>query len=989
MIFLKKFIANGFKSFASKIDVEFKNTMSGIVGPNGSGKSNIIDAIKWVMGEKSNKMLRGKVSEDVIFHGSKEHAASKFAEITLEFDNSNHALHIDSKDVIITRRLTRGTGVNEYFLNGEQCRLKDIQDIFLDTGLSKGSLGIISQGTVQWFVDAKPEERRTIFEDASGIGLYTKKRDDANKQLQHTQENLNRISDITNELHNSLIKLQKQADKAKIYVEKQKELKQLDITIMVKDLKYFTERLKVISKDVEDAKDKLQVFEPNTKELIQSLEFAKEKAAQADKNIEMLTNEFNEIIEKINKLEIRKSSIQSKMETDLSSDNLQKKIEAYKNLISSTTFTIEDAKANIQKLKESVDTYNEIVGSLTIRRNELNNQANEQSGKLIETRTKIKQLVEYLSSKNGMDLGPRTIIENKAALTGIHGLVKDFLMVDDEYQQAIATALGRATQNVVVDKNVDAQNGVEFLKQNRAGKATFLPLESIKPKSLRPEHLEVISNKEGFIGIANELIKFDKKYSPVFSYLLGNVIISEDMNSAFLLSKLTYQMYRVITLDGDIVAPGGSVTGGYNSKVATQNEMNPQKTLDILNKEYPKLNEQYLQTKKELEKCLADLNENSAKLSERKILLSRYEETSRVAENQLLKYQSDYEQLLKNNDMQVSSSDWNENTIEKELSKLSARKNKINEDLSVNRQSRSLFRSQIEDQEAKLNELRFQVDAARDMVAKHEGERVKCETVIENAKNKINQTYQMTIEFAMENYKDELPMSDQQARDAIMRLQAEITRLGPINMEALKELDANQERYDEMYKQQQELESAKSDIEAAIAELDKKAKEDFGRTIDKVNEMLPDVFKYLFGGGTCRVEYTDPENILTSGIDVTVAPFGKNVTRLSLLSGGEKSLVALSILFAILRIKSFPLIILDEAESALDPANVERFANIIRKASDKTQFIVITHRPGTMEKCDVLYGATMQTKGVTSVYHVELSEAQNNYSSDKPEQGAN
>ena len=318
MIFLKKFIANGFKSFASKIDVEFKNTMSGIVGPNGSGKSNIIDAIKWVMGEKSNKMLRGKVSEDVIFHGSKEHTASKFAEITLEFDNSNHALHIDSKDVIITRRLTRGTGVNEYFLNGEQCRLKDIQDIFLDTGLSKGSLGIISQGTVQWFVDAKPEERRTIFEDASGIGLYTKKRDDANKQLQHTQENLNRISDITNELHNSLIKLQKQADKAKIYVEKQKELKQLDITIMVKDLKYFTERLKVISKDVEDAKDKLQVFEPNTKELIQSLEFAKEKAAQADKNIEMLTNEFNEIIEKINKLEIRKSSIQSKMETDLS-----------------------------------------------------------------------------------------------------------------------------------------------------------------------------------------------------------------------------------------------------------------------------------------------------------------------------------------------------------------------------------------------------------------------------------------------------------------------------------------------------------------------------------------------------------------------------------------------------------------------------------------------------------------------------------------------
>ncbi len=983
MLFLKKIIANGFKSFATKVEIDFKHQMTGVVGPNGSGKSNIVDAIKWVLGEKSNKTLRGKTSEDVIFHGSVEHQPAKCAEITLVFDNSNHVLHHDENEITITRRLTRGEGNNEYFLNNEPCRLKDIQDIFLDTGLSKGSLGIISQGTVQWFVDAKPEDRRTIFEDAAGIGLYLKKRDEAVKSLEKTDENLNRINDITNELKNQLNKLRKQADKAKIYEEKMVQLKQLDLTMMVKDLKYFSEKLKTINKDAANAKDKLSVFEPNIKELNQSIQFSRQKEEQAEKNIEVLTKEFNELVENINKLEIKKSSLNSQLQADLTSDNLNKKIEALESLISSTKFTIEDAKKNTDKLSDSVNTYEEIIKDLTKKRDNLSSQANDQSNKLVEIRTKIKHLVDQINSQNSTSIGVRTILENKKALTGICGLVNDFIEIDDKYQIAMDVALGKSSSNIVVKKDVDAENAIDFLKQNRAGKATFLPLQSIRPKGLKSEHLDVLTNRQGYIGIASELVKYKEEYENIYRFLLGNVIIADNLNDAFNLSRLTYQLYRVITLDGELISPGGAVTGGYINKANFEQVANPQKILDELNKQYPQINDELINTKLELEKIIADLNDISSKQSERKILLSRYEESFHTNENQLIKYEADYNQLLKANNIESKIAHLDQNTIDEQLAKLVARRNKINEDLTINRNNKAIYKSQLIDQEAKINEIRFQLDAARDVVSKHEVEKVKCESILENAKTKINEDYKMTLEFAMENYNQELPISDYEARQTIDQLREDIARLGPINMEALNELNQNQGRYETLVKQQEELQKAHDDMSEVIRKLDTKAQKEFSNTIDKVNEMLPNVFKYLFGGGTCRVEYVDPEHVLTSGLDVTAAPFGKNVAHLSLLSGGEKSLVALSILFTILNIKNFPLVILDEAESALDPANVERFANIIQQNCENTQFIVITHRPGTMEKCDILYGATMQNKGVTSIYQVELEQAQNDFGSDE------
>lgn len=983
MIFLKKFVASGFKSFATKVELDFHHQMTGIVGPNGSGKSNIVDAIKWVLGEKSNKNLRGKISEDVIFHGSRGHDPAKAAEVTLVFDNSNRELHSDEKEVKITRRLVKGEGNNEYYLNDEPCRLKDIQDIFLDTGLSKGSLGIISQGTVQWFVDAKPEDRRTIFEDAAGIGLYLKNRDDAVKSLEKTDENLKRISDITNELKTQLNKLRKQADKAKIYEDKIDKLKTLDLTIMVKDLHYFNEKLKNVSRDLDDAKEKLSIFEPNIKELNQSIQFAREKEEIAEKNIEEFTKEFNDLVDKINKLEIRKSSLNSQLQTDLNSENIDKKLDALQNLISSTKFTIDDAKKNIEKLNDSTNAYQKIIDDLSQKRDTLSTKANQESNKVVEVRTKIKQLVEQINSQNSLSIGVRTILDNKKALTGICGLVNEFIKIEDQYQVAMDVALGKSANNIIVKKDVDAENAIEFLKQNRAGRATFLPLESIQPRSLKPEYIEALASQNGYIGIASDLIKYQKEYEGVYQHLLGNIIIAASLDDAFMLSKLTYQLYRVVTLDGELISPGGAVSGGYINKENFNQSLNPQKILDDLNKQYPSLNDALASTKHELEQVVGSLNEVVAKQSEHKILLSRYEETLRLSENSLIKYETDYNQLLKANNIESNKvKKINADTIDEELARLNSRKNKLNEELSVSRNNRTIYKSQLQDAEAKINEIRFQVDAARDVINKYEVEKVKCQSIIDNARNRINQEYKMTLEFAMSNYNQELPISDHEARQTIEQLRDDIARLGPINMEALNEINQNQGRYDDMVKQQDELQKAHNDINATIKELDKKAEKDFTNTINNVNKKLPEIFKYLFGGGTCKIEYTDPQNVLTSGLDVTVAPFGKNVTRLSLLSGGEKSLVALSILFTILKIKNFPLVVLDEAESALDPANVEKFANIIQENCDHTQFMVITHRPGTMERCDILFGATMQNKGVTNMYQVELEQAQNEYGSD-------
>jgi chromosome segregation protein len=499
-------------------------------------------------------------------------------------------------------------------------------------------------------VEAKPEDRRTIFEEAAGIGLYTKKKDESNAQLARTEENLKRILDITNELGNDVKKLAKQAEKAKIFAAKRKELMHLDLTITVKDLRYFQEKLTKITAELKNARNELEVFEPDTRAITESLKLAREKTEIADKNIEQLTQQLTDLIEKINKVELKKASIQNQLTNDISSDNITKRAEAYRQLLSSTKFELDDAKAKADKLQQEIAGYNEIVEKLTIRRDELMAQSNKHSVKLAETRVQMKNLREAIESRSYVDIGTRIVIENKQALSGIRGTVRDFLNVKSQYEKAILTALGKKMQNVIVETTDDAKIAVDFLKRNKSGKATFLPLDVIKPHHVKMEHIEVLKTQRGYIETANNLITYDTSYANIFNYLLGNIIIANDLNAATILSKYTYQLYRVISLDGDIVAPGGVITGGYN-KINPLLAANLEAKLGEIEQEFNTFDRELITYRIDLDKVTAELNENFLKQSEKRILLSRYEEAVKTNEGQYYKYQMDYDQLVQKNDL--------------------------------------------------------------------------------------------------------------------------------------------------------------------------------------------------------------------------------------------------------------------------------------------------------------------------------------------------
>ena len=976
MLFLKRFKAVGFKSFANPIDINFKDSMVGVVGPNGSGKSNIVDAIKWVLGEKSNKSLRGKVSSDVIFHGSKDKDGSDYAMVSLTFDNSKRSIHIDLDEVTVTRKLSRDSADNEYFLNNEPCRLRDIHEMFLDTGLARGSLGIISQGTVQWFVEAKPEERRKIFEDAAGIGLYAKRKEESENELAKATENLTRVTDYVNILNKDINRLSKQVEKAKIYAEKKQQLMELDLVILTKDIIFNKNKLTETRSKLSSLQNELAVNEPDLESIQKQIKFVKEKADQSDINLQNANDKFVIVLEKINQLETKKSVIQSQLETDLSSDNAEKKIQAYKQIIVSHEFDLSDAKQNLIRINDELSGYEQIKTDLIVKNDNIAKQTNTLLSKVNDLRYQLQYVDEKISNEYVNEIGVKTILENKVVLPGISGVLKDFVQVESKYEKAIEVALGKSANFVVVDNEENAKYAIEFLKRNKSGKATFVPLTMIKPKSIREEHGLVLKQLEGYIDVANRLITYDAKYDDLFSSFLGRTLIADDLNSAIIISKYTHSNYPVISLDGEIVASGGAITGGYN-KQKIGSLFNLQEKRKEVETELTDASQEYSQYKLEQTKVISSLEDINLKISEKKILVNKYSEKISNAENNLYRFNTELEQLQYNKDKHGDLESINSaNDVEKELAFLQTRKDKITEEINVAKHTKYANKEIYDDYLARLEETRELVDKIRINLTTCETDRVKCESLISGAKNRLAADYNMTIDYATEHYNKELSISENQARDIIYQLRADINRLGAINMEALEELESKQAEFDDLRTQQAQLLEAKQKIEQAIAELNNKAESNFRNTIDKVNEQLPYVFKYLFGGGNCTIQYTDPNNILSSGIDVIANPPGKKIVNLNLLSGGEKTLVALSVLFSILQIHSFPLIILDEAESALDPANVERFGNIIHDNSDKTQFLIITHRPGTMERCDALFGATMQFKGITSLYSVSLKQAQ-------------
>jgi len=980
MLFLKKFKAIGFKSFANPIELTFSDPMIGIVGPNGSGKSNIVDAIKWVLGEQSKKVLRGKGAADIIFHGSKDKEENPYAMVSLTFDNSNKILHTNEEEVTVARKLTRATGVNEYFINGEICRMKDIQEMFLDTGLTKGSLGIISQGTVQWFVEAKPEERRKIFEDAAGIGLYAKKKADSINELEKATANANRIGDYVSILKRDITKLSKQVEKAQIYSEKKKQLAELELIVLVKDISFYTAKLNEVKASISRCKEIIFANESDIETYSKQIDVVRDKANTSDKIVEDLSIKLTELISEINNLEIRKSSIENQLQNDLTSGSAQKKMASLKQLIANHEFDLNNAVNSKQKLNDEIEGYNQIKNDLEVKHDNLKTKVSNLANTINQTQYQLRAIEDKIENEFVNESGIKAVMENKNALRGIIGTVKSFINVDKEFETAISLALGKAANFIITDTEESAKYAIDFLKSNKAGKATFLALNLIKPRPLKEEHELIVKQLDGYINTADKLISYDVQYSDIFSMLLGRVLIANDLTSAISISKYTHSAYQVVTLDGQTIASGGAITGGYNRSKAISS-FNYEKTKEELVDKLNSLNKEYTQARIEEANADSALTDIINKINEKKAKFSTYDQIIHDTETILLRYKSDYEQLEKTEGK--NSSVVNVDDINKQLTDLRNKKDKVIQDLNVAKVTKNTNRQIYEDYLAKINETKALVDKAKAEQAHAEVDQERAKAVIENAKNKISLDYHLTVENAMNMYKDkELPMSDAQAKETIYQLRADIDRIGAVNQEALKELEDKQKEFEGLASQHQELVNAKETIEKAIAELDAQARNSFKQTIDKVNEALPEVFGYLFGGGVASVQYTDPNDILNSGIEVVAVPPGKKITTLNLLSGGEKSLVALSVLFAILKVHSFPLVVLDEAESALDPANVERFANIIKSHSDTTQFVIITHRPGTMERCDSLFGATMQIKGITNMYRVTLSNAKTQFAND-------
>ena len=971
MLFLKKFYAFGFKSFANEVKIDFTEEMTGIVGPNGAGKSNIVDAFKWVLGEQSIKDMRGSSRLDLIFRGSTSIPESKFAQVTLTFDNSNKVLHYDKDEISITRKLYRDSGNNEYYINNEPAKLKDIQMIFTDTGLSKGSLGIISQGTINAFTESKPEARIKMFQEAAGIGMYSMQKNESLRHLERSEQALEAILTVEKELEKDLKKLSKQAESAKIYKEKFDRLKDLDVSILVKDISHFSLTKDKLVKEIDELKEEKFKLEPIINETKSKLEFTKERLQEADDNTTEYNKALFDIKEKIASLEKKQLLFNSKLESDLESDDLETKINAYQQLIVSHKKDIDSYNDRIEELNSQINTYREIHQNLNEKKNELYESINKASIKQTEISTKLKIINEQIERNASHSMGVKSIIENKSALKGIYDVVSKFIEVEEKYEVAIAKALGKSIDNIIVETSENAKNAVHFLKQNNAGQATFLPLKDIKSRYVKQEHLDVLTELEGFIGIASKLINVDPKMQPVIDALIGQVIVAGTIDDAIRISKYTYQLYKVISLEGDVVFPGGAITGGSERHNAPT--FNLEKHRDELSQELIKAQEELSANRIEFDRVSSEYSETDVKLNEKNYSLNtlktRLEESSKNYE----KYKTEYEVLSKKS---FDSKDvLDENKIQDEINALNAEKDKIFENLNVASSTKTNYSLQVNDTEGKLEELRLQLDKIRNNLSQQEQELIRCTNAYDNAKNRINENYGMTLEFAIENYSKELPMTESQAREIINTLRAEIDALGTINPKAVEELTEKQSKFDQITENKRQTEEAISNIKQSIAELDRAAKAKYAKVISDVNSVLPEIFKFLFGGGTCAINFTDPENILESGIEVMAHPPGKRVSNLNLLSGGEKTLVAISVLFAILRISSFPIVILDEAEAALDIANVDRFAQIIRQYSDKTQFLVITHRPGTMKQCSILLGATMQLPGVTEIFSVALENA--------------
>lgn len=974
-MYLKRIEIHGFKSFADKVDIEFQPGITGIVGPNGCGKSNISDAVRWVLGEQSVKSLRGANMADVIFAGSEDRRAQNLAEVTLVFDNSDRFMKYDYNEVEITRRLYRQNNEAEYLINKQQCRLKDIVDLIMDTGLGKDSLSIISQGNISSFADNKPEERRGIFEDAAGVSKYKKRKLESIRKLERTKENLERIGDIVSELEKQVGPLKRQKDKAEKYLELKEKLTAVEVNVLVKEITEAKKSLDVLSKEIKDLNEQQVSLDADILMKENSNDDIKKKMYQLDQEVNSLQSKLLEAVSNVSKLETAKVEIDQKRKHALQSaskENLQENIANMKAILSDIVNEYNDRVERLNSTEQDLKHLARDQEKRNKKLSELKNELNQLSNQINKNRSRKEILLDAIENKTNYHQSIKTVLNLAKSNHNIIGVLGELITTQKGYELAISSALGGAIEFIVTSDDQTARETIKFLRNNKAGRATFLPVSTMKPRQIRLEHLEVCNTMAGFLGVASDFITYDDKISNVVLNQLGNIIVANDLETANAISKAIFARYRVVTLEGDIVNVGGSLTGGsinqQRSSLVQKRELEQLAiTLEQQETEFVKM--------RKLHNALDnEIKDVSHILLQKQMAYAKLEVVVQSKKEELIKTKTEYESLTEQSiELDDFKSGKTENKLINQLNEAIKYRDMLTEEIKSKREIRMAYANENEALDVELRTIRKDQKDIQNAINENTIKATKLETMLNNYLTRLNDEYHMTYEYAVEQYQEEINVG--QAKEEVYDLRSQIKRLGNVNIDAIEEYKVISERYENMNTQRIDLLEAQDRILAAIKEMDEIMVARFSETFEKINVEFNHVFRSLFGGGKAKIKYSDPTNILETGIDIDVQPPGKAVQNISLFSGGEKALIAISCLFAILRVKPIPMCILDEVEAALDIANVERFAKYLREFSTTTQFIVVTHREGTMEECDLLYGATMQQKGVTKLVSVKLEEA--------------
>ncbi|MGE7315814.1 chromosome segregation protein SMC [Staphylococcus capitis] len=1178
MVYLKSIDAIGFKSFADHTNVQFDKGVTAIVGPNGSGKSNITDAIKWVLGEQSAKSLRGSKMEDIIFSGAEHRKAQNYAEVKLKLDNHSKKLQIDSDELVVTRRLYR-SGESEYYLNNDRARLKDIIEIFLDSGLGKEAFSIISQGRVDEILNAKPIDRRQIIEESAGVLKYKKRKAESINKLDHTEDNLTRVEDILYDLEGRVEPLKEEAAIAKEYQQLSKQMEQSDVIVTVHDIDQYTEDNTKLDQRLNELKSQQADKEAQQAQVNQLLQKFKGERQQVDYDIEKLnyelvktTETYEQLAGKLNVLEERKknqSETNARYEEELENLNAQiESIDYEKQQNEETLNELKDKQKHLnkevqdlesllyvsdeqhdEKLEEIKNNYytlmseqsdvNNVIRFLEHTINENEAKKSRLDSRLVEAFNQLKEIQNninkteksYKISKKALteaeqhihriekDLtkskkqqseyedklyqayryneklksridslatqeedytyffnGVKHILKAKDnELRGIHGAVAEVIDVPSQMTQAIETALGASLQHVIVDNEKDGRQAIQFLKQRNLGRATFLPLNVIKPRHIASDIKEIARQTEGFINIASDAVNVSSKYQSVIENLLGNTIIVNDLKHANELARAIRYRTRIVTLEGDVVNPGGSMTGGGArksksilsqkdelSKMRHQLEDYQRQTADFerhfkeLKDKSEQLSEQYFdasqqyntlkekvhhheleldrlktqethlkneheefefekndgyqsdKSKETLTQKQARLSEIQQQLTELESEIERYtqlskegKESTTKTQQQLHQKQSDLavvKERIKSQKVEIERLVKQQESTQQQIKTVEEKIRLFNSDEMMGEQAFEDLKSQIQEQEEARDQLNQQHEELKQQrinlnetiennesqlqvchqdilaIENHyqdiKAKQSKLDVLINHAIDHLNDVYQLTVERARALYESNEPIES--LRKKVKLTKMSIDELGPVNLNAIEQFEELNERYTFLNEQRTDLREAKETLEQIINEMDREVEGRFKETFHAVQDHFTTVFKQLFGGGQAELRLTE-DDYLSAGVDIIVQPPGKKLQHLSLLSGGERALSAIALLFAILKVRSAPFVILDEVEAALDEANVIRYAQYLNELSEQTQFIVITHRKGTMEFSDRLYGVTMQESGVSKLVSVNLN----------------